>query len=128
MKPCPLPLVATLLERLSRIASSELPNAALVGINDQLSVGDVREIMRLLADRDGWVRAAGVYQEQIRDAETALGRAWMYGGVSLADGIRRKTAAMERIAMPTKRKRPGATLTVEHEDGSADTTTYGGDR
>ena len=116
MTPCPLPPAETLLDRLSRIASSQLPNAAIVGINDRLSVGDVREVMRLLADRDGWVRAAGVYQEQIRDAETALGRAWMHGGATLADGIRRKTAAMERIAMPKKRKRPGATLTIERAE------------
>jgi len=120
--------MADLVERLSRIASSQLPGAALVGANDGISVADLREIMRLLADRDGWVRAAGVYQEQIRDAETALGRAWMRGDVSLAEGIRRKTSAMERLAQPTMRKRPGATLTVERDDGSTETTTYGGDR
>lgn len=50
--------MAELAERLARIASSQLPNAALVGANDAISVADVREIMRLLADRDGWVRAA----------------------------------------------------------------------
>lgn len=63
----------------------------------------------------------------LADAIAALGPAWMHGGVSLAEGIRRKTAAMERIAQPKKRKRPGATLTVEHDDGSTETTTYGGD-
>ena len=116
------------LSRISRVASSTLPNAALVNDADRISVGDVREVMRLLADRDGWVRAAGVYQEQIRDAETALGRAWMHGGATLAEGIRRKTSAMERIAEPKNRKRPGATIVVEDEDGTTETTTYGGDR
>nr|MCH9837010.1 hypothetical protein [bacterium] len=51
-------------------------------------------------------------QTIIADAIAALGPAWMHGGVSLAEGIRRKTAAMERLAMPT-RKRAGARLTME---------------
>jgi len=67
-------------------------------------------------------------QATIDEAVKALGPAWMYGGATLAEGIRRKTAAMERIAMPKKRKRPGATLVVERGDGSEETTTYGGDR
>ena len=66
-------------------------------------------------------------QTIIADAIAALGPAWMHGGVSLAEGIRRKTAAMERLAMPT-RKRAGATLTIERDDGTTETTTYGGDR
>ena len=44
------------LSRISRVASSSLPNAALVNDADRISVGDVREVMRLLADRDGWIR------------------------------------------------------------------------
>lgn len=63
----------------------------------------------------------------IADAIAALGPAWMHGGVSLADGIRRKTAAMERLSTPM-RKRAGATLTIERDDGTTETTTYGGDR
>lgn len=39
------------LSRISRVASSSLPNAALVNDADRISVGDVREVMRLLADR-----------------------------------------------------------------------------
>jgi len=34
----------------------------------------------------------------IDSAETALGRAWMHGGATLAQGVARKTAAMERLA------------------------------
>lgn len=64
----------------------------------------------------------------IDDAIEALGPVWMHGDATLAEGIRRKTAAMERLAMPPERKRPGATLTVERGDGSTETTTYGGDR
>lgn len=67
-------------------------------------------------------------EAQIESAEIALGRAWLHGGATLAEGIARKTAAMERLAMPKPRKRPGATLIVEREDGSTETTTYGGDR
>lgn len=37
--------------RISRVASSSLPNAALVNDADRISVGDLREVMRLLADR-----------------------------------------------------------------------------
>jgi hypothetical protein len=66
-------------------------------------------------------------QAIIDEAVQALGPAWMHGGVSLADGIRRKTTAMERLAMPATRRRPGATITVEYDDGRAETTTYGGD-
>jgi len=62
------------------------------------------------------------------EAVLALGRAWMHGGATLAEGIRRKTTAMERLAQPKKRKRPCATLTVEYVDDSAETTTYGGDK
>ena len=47
------------LSRISRVASSSLPNAALVNDADRISVGDVREVMRLLADRDGWIGASG---------------------------------------------------------------------
>jgi hypothetical protein len=50
--------VSELTTRLSKIASSMMANAALVNDSDGISVGDVREIMRLLADREGWVRAA----------------------------------------------------------------------
>jgi len=64
----------------------------------------------------------------VDEAMRATGPAWMHGGVSLAEGIRRKTAAMERLAMPAKRARPGATLTVERADGTSETTTFGGDR
>ena len=39
------------LSRISRVASSSLPNAALVNDADRISVGDLREVMRLLADR-----------------------------------------------------------------------------
>lgn len=67
-------------------------------------------------------------EAQIEAAETALGRAWLHGGATLAEGIARKTAAMERLAMPRQRKMPGATLTVEREDGTGETTTYGCDR
>jgi hypothetical protein len=31
------------------------------------------------------------------EAQAALGAAWMTGGVSLAEGIRRKTAALEKL-------------------------------
>lgn len=42
-------------------------------------------------------------QSIINDAIRALGPAWMHGDASLADGIRRKTAAMERLAAQKQR-------------------------
>ena len=33
----------------------------------------------------------------VEEARTALGAAWLTGGVSLAEGIRRKTAALENL-------------------------------
>jgi hypothetical protein len=36
-------------------------------------------------------------ERELREARAALGEAWMAGGVSLADGIRRKTAALEKL-------------------------------
>lgn len=33
-----------------------------------------------------------------RDIAEAIGEAWLHGGVSLAEGVRRKTAALERLA------------------------------
>lgn len=44
--------------RLSRIASSKLASASLVNNADEISVGDIREVMRLLANMDGWYRTA----------------------------------------------------------------------
>lgn len=35
--------------------------------------------------------------EEIEEAKQALGPAWLTGGVSLAEGIRRKTAALEAL-------------------------------
>lgn len=52
--------------RISRVASSSLPNAALVNDADRISVGDLREVMRLLADRDGWIRASGEHGKALR--------------------------------------------------------------
>jgi len=34
---------------------------------------------------------------EVERARTALGAAWLTGGVSLAEGIRRKTAALEKL-------------------------------
>ncbi len=42
--------------KLSRIAKSRLANASLVNNADEISYGDVREIMRLFANMDGWYR------------------------------------------------------------------------
>lgn len=36
-------------------------------------------------------------ERELREARAALGEAWMTGGVSLAEGIRRKTAALEKL-------------------------------
>jgi hypothetical protein len=33
----------------------------------------------------------------VEEARAALGAAWLTGGVSLAEGIRRKTAALEKM-------------------------------
>lgn len=35
--------------------------------------------------------------EEIEEAKQALGLAWLAGGVTLAEGIRRKTAALEGL-------------------------------
>lgn len=65
----------------------------------------------------------------VEEAVVALGPAWMHGGASLAEGIRRKTSAMERLAMePPRRRRAKATLTIERMDGTEETTTFGGNR
>lgn len=36
-------------------------------------------------------------ERELREARAALGEAWMTGGVSLAEGIRRKTTALEKL-------------------------------
>jgi hypothetical protein len=36
-------------------------------------------------------------ERELREARAALGAAWLTGDVSLAEGIRRKTAALERL-------------------------------
>jgi len=38
-------------------------------------------------------------QTIIADAIAALGPAWMHGGATLAEGIRRKTLSLERLGM-----------------------------
>lgn len=76
-------------ERLSKIASSSLPNAGLITHYDGLSVGDVREVMRLLADREGWVSSfhfmAGE-RERLREALGACAQAMETWG-SWEDGV-----------------------------------------
>lgn len=68
--------MSTVFDRLSTIATSREPNAARVGDCDGLSVGDVREVMRLLADREGWIRAANkrmaavMVLERLRDDDS----------------------------------------------------------
>lgn len=53
------------------------------------------EVLRGLIEGETW---AGAVLRRERDAaRAALGEAWMAGGVSLADGIRRKTAALEKL-------------------------------
>jgi hypothetical protein len=42
-------------------------------------------------------RAYGDALRELHEARAALGAAWMTGGVSLAEGIRRKTAALEKL-------------------------------
>lgn len=36
-------------------------------------------------------------ERELREARAVLGAAWLTGGVSLAEGIRRKTAALEKL-------------------------------
>lgn len=77
-----------------------------------------REIVRVV--RDWWDSPTAYDSDLIKRVSTLLTKE--------GEGIRRKTEAMERLAMPTPRKRPGATLTVERGDGTEETTKYGGDR
>ena len=42
-------------------------------------------------------------EETATEVRRALGEAWLAGGVSLAEGIRRKTAALERLARGDER-------------------------
>lgn len=64
----------------------------------------------LRVDRDAWTSEhenalmcwesdVSALARIIDDAKSALGPAWLHGGASLADGIRRKTAALERLGM-----------------------------
>jgi hypothetical protein len=53
--------------RLAAVASSQLPNAAVIG--DGITVGDIREVMRLLADREGWVRTANIRLKELDQAQ-----------------------------------------------------------
>lgn len=61
-----------------------------------------------LADDDSREHAAlttvrlQALEDELSAARQALGKAWLFGGASLAEGIRRKTAAMERIAGVTE--------------------------
>ena len=61
-------------------------------------------VCEVMAERDAalaaTVNAALIHADLVRErdeARAALGEAWMTGGVSLADGIRRKTAALEKL-------------------------------
>lgn len=58
--------------KLSRVATSDEPNAALLRPGDSISVGDVREVMRLFANMDGWYRCACEKQEQLMSANAKL--------------------------------------------------------
>lgn len=45
-------------------------------------------------------------ETQLREATEALGSAWLAGGVSLAEGIKRKTARLESVAFAELKPRP----------------------
>lgn len=54
-----------LVSKLSKVAVRALPNAALVCEADGLNIGDIRALMRRLADGDGWARAALAYSSEL---------------------------------------------------------------
>lgn len=62
----------TLQDRLSKIATSNLPNGAALIASDDITVGDVREIMHLLADREGWIRAIQAERVTYEDTKRQL--------------------------------------------------------
>ena len=51
----------------------------------------------MLAERRELESALAKAVRERDEARAALGEAWMAGGVSLAEGIRRKTAALEKL-------------------------------
>jgi hypothetical protein len=57
----------------------------------------LKAVERTVRERDEAHACLAETIADVEEARAALGEAWMTGGVSLAEGIRRKTAALERL-------------------------------
>lgn len=75
----------------------------------------------LRAAHEGGVDEAAATIDQLRvelvTAQHEVGEAWFAGGATLADSIRRKITALERLAAP---RRGSMTCTIEREDGTVE--------
>lgn len=68
------------------------------GHTASLSVDAINDLVMALQMRDQEIEQLRVAAEELADARDVVGQMWLTNGATLADGIKAKTALLERMA------------------------------